>query len=223
MRPVTSESSVIAACLTGAIALLVLLGWTTGIPGLKSFLPNHVATQPWTAVGLLCGALALGLAALGGKPARVAPAAAVSLLATATLALLQHISGRDFGTDLLLFRDAALSAQTHSYPYPGRLGPLTALNFGALAISLLLARRPREDRTRGAVFSVLATASLLSGVLGLNDPVARFVLGQSLATFLFSLALPTATGVVLLSAGTLALPRISDGCDACLPMGAVAG
>ncbi len=121
------------------------------------------------------------------------------------MALLEFVTSRDFGTDLLLFRDAVLSSQTQPYPNLGRLKPPMTLDFGALAIALLLARRPCQDRTLGAIFSLLATAPLLSGMLGLYGPLVYFLPNQTLTTLWYPLAPPTAAGIILLSAGTLAL------------------
>src|ERR1700754_3756980 len=96
----------IACIVTIAIALCALAGWTFGVTGLKSVLPQEAPIEANTAIALLLSAGAL--LRLAPDPRRdrhdaQSMAAAVLLLGLATLA--QHVFGVDFDLDELFFRD----------------------------------------------------------------------------------------------------------------------
>jgi signal transduction histidine kinase len=188
----------------GAIGLAVLLDWTLDLGALKSIPPRSLAMPPWTATGLILGALALWLAASPTRGARVASAAlAVALAAVAGVPLTEHATGLDFGTDLLLFPEAVLSQQTHLFGKPGRMTLLAAQGLVAVAAALLLAPRPL-GRPGRAAFSLLATAGLAAAGVSLLGYALDL---DSFQAMLRSPApgLHTTLAIGALAAGTLAL------------------
>lgn len=194
-----------AALAAAGIALLVLFGWATDINDLKSILPGQVAMQPWTAVGALLGALSLGLSQASSAVRRSASVAvAVALAVAAALALLQYVTGRDFGTDYLLFHDAVLSRQPRSYPYPGRMGAFTAMGFAALAGALLLLGPARHNRVAGVAFSALASIALLPAASALLVYLSPFEPISS-SFLVYSVSFPTAIAIGIVAVGALAL------------------
>ena len=192
-----------AAAVAGAIGLAVLLGWALDISVLKTAGTGR-AMQPWTATGVVLGALTLWLAA---SPKRGTQAAlAVLTLAVIVLAgapLIQHATGLDLGTDRLLFPESVVASQTRRFTPPGRMTPLTALGHLTIAAAMLLALRAR-GRVGRIAFSTLATAGLLmAGVTLLG-----YALGlEPLNALLLSHVPPlhTALALGLLAVGALAL------------------
>ena len=188
----------------GAIGLAALLGWVLDLGALKSIPPRSVAMPPWTATGLVLGALALWLAASPTRGARAASAAlALALGAVAGVPLIEHATGLDFGTDLLLFPEAVLSQQTHPFGKPGRMTLLAAQGLVAVAAALLLAPWAL-GRLGRAAFSLLATAGLATaGISLLGDALDLEPFGAMLWSQ--APALHTALAIGALAAGTLAL------------------
>ena len=108
---------VVVACgaATTVLGVMVLLGWLTGSPPLKSFLSNRVTMKPNTAVCLaLCG-FALWA---GARWYRTARAATVVALLIATATGLQYLFNLNLGLDMLLFADDMQPVNT---TYPGRM------------------------------------------------------------------------------------------------------
>lgn len=196
---------VLPAVLAAAVAAAVLIGWATDSPRLKSLLTGHVAMQPWTGLSVILGALALAFAASPARwPRAVSVIAATALLISAVQALLQYATGRDLGTDLLLFHDAVLSGQTSPYPHPGRLGTVTAFCLATLASALLIAPLARRRYQAGIMFSALLTAALVPAVAS----AVFYLLGLAPTAFtdiLYQMSLPTAICLSALAAGALAL------------------
>ena len=131
-----SEALRLTIC--GALVLLgssVLVGWFLQIEPLKSVIPGMATMKANTA---WCFILAgLGLATIGRNSAGrwVATACALLILATALLTLAEYASRRSLGIDELLIADrGSLRGSGH----PGRMSPLTALAWSALAPAMLL-------------------------------------------------------------------------------------
>ena len=123
--------------LVGALlGLGVLAGWVFDLPALKGALPGFAITKVNTAFGILL--LGAGLAFLASPRALPAVArscaAVVFLLGTLTLA--EHLSGMDFRID-----QALLQAPGGMYGAlaPGRMAPVTALEFTLAGVALFLA------------------------------------------------------------------------------------
>jgi signal transduction histidine kinase len=188
----------------GVIGLAGLLGWELDLGVLKSVLPCSVAMQPWTAMGLVLGALALWLAASPARGARrLSAALALALAVIAGLPLIEHATGIDFGTDPLLFPERVLSQQTRPFDTPGRMTLLAAQGLAAVAAALLLAPWAL-GRPGRATFSLLATAGLATAGISLLGYVVDL---EPFRVMLWSQvpSLHTALGIGVLAAGTLAL------------------
>jgi len=137
------------------LGLVVLAGWAFDIPRLKSVLPGLVSMKANTALGFILSGLALWLKAEGGKrkaergislasvPSSAFPfprslianlcALAVALLGAATLG--EYLFGFHWMIDDLLFTEAPGAVLTL---HPGRMAPITALNFVLLGVALLM-------------------------------------------------------------------------------------
>jgi len=121
-----------------AVGFLVLVGGQFDIPALKSMLPGLATMKANTALGfILCG---ISLWALNHKQTRkpirfIANACAAIVVLIAVLTLGEYVSNRDFGIDQLLFQDTTAASGTS---FPGRMSPITALNFLFLGSALIL-------------------------------------------------------------------------------------
>ena len=147
--------------LAAAAGLLVLAGWQLDIDPLKSVVPGFITMKANTAVGLMALAIA-GLLQTRRpvSPAKRAAAAALSLLAigigAATLS--EYLFGLELGLDELLYKDPA--AQMTRWP-PGRLAPITAINF-LLVGSALLGDRLSSPQAKKVSQALLLTTWVVS-------------------------------------------------------------
>jgi hypothetical protein len=122
-------------------------------------------------------------------------AAAVALVGLLTLS--QYLSGRDFGIDQLLFRDATGAVGTS---HPGRMAPTTTLDFVMLGLALLLLDQQTASGRRPAEYLALAAALVaLLAVVGYLYGVEAFYA----LTVYTQMAVHTAAAFVVLSAGVL--------------------
>ena len=126
----------LAAGVTAAAAILVLLGWTADEAILKSIVPGLVAMNPLTAVCFLLTALALGLCVR--RRSRWAPLVGLGCaLVVATIGgtrLAAYVLGWNLPLDRLLFASSLGD---------NRMAPNTALHFVVLGAALLAAPLPR--------------------------------------------------------------------------------
>jgi PAS domain S-box-containing protein len=191
-------------CLSGAaIGALGLGCWLVGAEELTAVFPDQPAMMPNTALGLvlLGGAAALRHREAVGRVRTVASlAAAVIGLVIGAGTLAEYAFAIDLGLDRLLF-DAGAG------PHPGRPSPPTALAFVLLASALLVFDLRPRARARPSEWLVLAAgiialAALAGLVLGAG-PLYRLARAP-----VIGVALPTAIGVLVISAGMLlARPR----------------
>jgi signal transduction histidine kinase len=191
----------LASFLVLAIGLVVVAGWILDLPALKSVLPGLIAMQPATAVAMLLSGVALLAASDSRAPSFVATGAAALVLVVALQSLAQFVSGVDFGSDRLLFREAVMN-QPVAMLHPGRMAETTAVSFALAALALLLARA--HGRTAGLLFSACATAILAAISLTLLGYLFEAAPLPGLFGFT-NVALPTATGLGALAIGLLAL------------------
>src|SRR3954464_13351340 len=128
------------ATLAIVAGLLVLLGWVLQVRPLKNVLPGLVTMKVNTAIGfVLCGtALWLMGNALPcvthGSRAWFMRSCAAALVLIGALSLGEHVFGWDLGIDQALWRYRRATATAH----PGRMAPLTALNFVILGVAFLM-------------------------------------------------------------------------------------
>ncbi|HET9598139.1 MAG TPA: HAMP domain-containing sensor histidine kinase [Anaeromyxobacteraceae bacterium] len=185
------------AGVVAAGAAAVLAGWALDVPALKSIAPGYITMKANTAVAFLVQAAALlvlrrapasaGARALGAALAAVA--AAIGLLT-----LYEYLSGRTLPLDELLFADP--EGRTGRFP-PGRLAPITAVNFALLGVAITLSHARRTPAYRAA--HVLVLLAFVAGFQGL----VGYVLGSTYAygvAFWSQMALHTTAFFVLLCA-----------------------
>jgi PAS domain S-box-containing protein len=184
--------------------LLVLARWAFNVPALKSIFPEFTAMPPWTAASFIFSAAALAMAASGSPAVRSTSAVpSVALAFTAGAPLGQYAIGYLFGTDVPLFPAAVVAEQAYLYSAPERMSYAAAVGLTALAGALLLAPHAKGPAGR-TVFSILATAALAVGMLGLLSYILH--LEPLDAMFLHNpLALHSALILAALAIGTLAL------------------
>src|SRR5271156_1141097 len=114
--------SLAGGTLTIVIGFVVLFSWVFDITMLKSLLPSLASMKSNTALSfvLLGFALCLQLEAVGkARMFSFYLSGAAALLGV--LNLMEYILGWNLGIDQILFRDTGL--------YPGRMSPVTAINF----------------------------------------------------------------------------------------------
>lgn len=185
---------------TLGICLVALLGWATGSPPLKQFLPGTVSMKANTAAAGVVLAGALILLHGGRRPAhrRATQALAALVLLLGGLTLLEWVLGMDLRIDEALFREVPSPIATAA---PGRMSILTASVFTLLALAVLL-RTSAAPRAR-AVATVLAASTAVVGF--------AVTLGYAYGTSLFAtlpsftpVAFPTGLVIFLTSTALLA-------------------
>ncbi len=184
------------ALATGAIAVLVMVGWGLDVDALRRLVPGSAAMKMNTALAFLLAAGALLLYRTGrGRRRRLLAtlcSAAVMLIGLATLA--EYVFGWQLGIDQLLVSDRAVAG----LPYAGRPAANAASALAALGLGLVLwdVRIRRWWPTH-----VLATAVGVAGVLALlgyaTGANSLFAVGGQ------RIALHSATALILLSLGVL--------------------
>ena len=188
-------SSILVA-VTGALALA---GWTFDVSALKSMLPGQVEMKVNTACSFILIGLSLGLLSRCGagnqfptmRMARLC-ASVVALVALVTLG--EWMFGWDLALDDFLFREsAAATATTH----PGRMAPMTAVNFMLVGSALLLLTWRKEMIAQ--CLAIAAGFVGLLGVIGYAYGLKAFI-GISSYT---PMALPAAVAFVLSGIGVL--------------------
>ena len=199
-----------AALAGGVIALVVFMGWAADVEPMRRGYVGRIHMLPNAAVAALLAATALWLlqgpvraaGAAGVAPTarghRVAQACAALVLLIGAVTLVERTTGRDFGIDLLLFRDLVLR---HPYLPPGRMATNSAASFALLGLALLLVdvvtrggRRPAHWLASMGV--ALAALSLIGHLYGVRA-LYQFDAAAAMAP-------PTATALFVLHVGVLA-------------------
>ncbi len=195
------------AFFTGAVSLLVLIGWWIDTPTLKSVVPGYVTMKPNTALALLLGAGSvwmLGWALVmrtGGRrydAARVGGWLGAACAAIGVITLLEYAFDLHGGFDQLLVQVMEDVGRTET---PGRMAATTATTFLFLGTALVtVSRRTRRSEMLGE--SLLAAAifmplAVLIGSIYHVIPVRG--VGEGL-----QMALHTALGCLALGIGGFA-------------------
>lgn len=186
-----------AACLVGTLACISLAGWIFRIPVLTSIVPGVVSMKANTAIGfiLLCGAL---YAAAEGRWPVWQRGLAVAGAIIGSLTVFEFVSGSNLGIDQALFRDPARS------PYPGRMAPVSAINFLLLSTALLIPSSKRGSYLKEALALLLALSAALA-IVGYIYGVPAFY--GALSTGNTAMALHTGASFLVLAIGFLVIPR----------------
>lgn len=179
-----------------AIACVALIGWIFGIPVLTSIVPGLVSMKFNTALGflLLAGSL---YAALEYRPAwqlwLALPAAVLGLMT-----LFEYVSGINLGIDQALFQDNSRSI------YPGRMTPLSAVNFLLLSGALLTPSFKRCNYIKEALALLLALSSTFAIVGYIYGVPALY---SALSDSPTAMAMHTGACFLLLAIVFLLVPR----------------
>src|SRR5256885_13778796 len=180
------------------LGITVLLGWMFDIWFLKSLLPGQISMKANSAIGFVCGGLALVflLRSDSSKDLRY-PALFTSLLTflTGLSTLAEYLFHTDLKVDQLFFLDRA------ELVYPGRISHITAVNFFAVGAALLLLSRGKGALKAAQLLaafvwlsSLLAIVGYLYGVplpygsshyasMGLHTGIGFFVLSISILAY----------------------------------------
>lgn len=187
----------VLAYLTGGIATLSLAGWASHIPVLTTFVPGAVSMKVNTSLGFLLLACALHTA-VGGLHTRSQAilASLASLLGCFTL--FEYITGLQLGIDELLIHDPEVTV------HPGRMSPITALNFMLLGVALLPLRQKASEVVREGL-SLLAVLTSMFAIVGYLYRIPLLYGATSSSST--PMAIHTGATFLLLALGFLLLPR----------------
>ncbi|MBI4866661.1 MAG: response regulator [Candidatus Wallbacteria bacterium] len=196
--PVLATLTRLCALGSVALGLAVLAGWAFDIAVLKSVHPSFISMKANTALGFVCGGLALWLLRdPGADPAgrALARGLACYLIAIGPACLLQDLTGLNLGIDLLFVYEPPGTPHTI---HPGRLAPVTSLCFALIgtALCLLDSSTARGARPSG----YLALPATLLSLLVLFTYAYGITFFEGRVTYTPA-ALHTAFGILLLSTG----------------------
>jgi sigma-B regulation protein RsbU (phosphoserine phosphatase) len=193
--------SLFASTFPAIAGVLSVLGLILQIPTLESALPGEPVVEVNSALCLILFSFAIFFARHPRTGARLPHNVTLSrILAGAAgliglLSLLERISSRDFGIDQLLYHYpdslAALSA------HPGRISPITALDFSLLGLAFLLLDHPIRWRIErfwpeqylASFTAILSLISLLDLVLGFRISFTRTAPQTAIAAMVVSLGI----------------------------------
>lgn len=187
----------LAAHLAGAIGTLAITGWIFKIPALTTFFTSSTSMKVNSAVSFMLLAAALHLAA-SRRHSRVQVFLAGAAIAVGVLTLFEYITGQPLGIDQLLFRDPVAAA------HPGRMSPISALNFVLLGIALMPFQRPRSAALReilGLAVAMMSMFAIVGYLYGTPALYGAINLGWT------PIAPHTGGSFILLAVGFLFIPR----------------
>lgn len=191
---------------SGASAVVILLGscgligWIFDIAVLKSVLPGLVTMKANTAASFVLAGVSLRFQIdSDASPPKIwiARACALLVLAVGLLTMAEYALGMDAGIDQILSSEPAGELQTSS---PGRMAPITALNFallGAVLLSLNGRRRAGHMASQALAIVVLLVAFVAFIGYCFDTAVLYGIPGYT------SMAIHTAVGFAALSIGAL--------------------
>lgn len=188
-----ARSTAISLILLG---FLVLCGWIFDIEFLKVILPGHISMKANTAVGFACagGSVLLILRPPSSRSLRfMAAVLAIIVFFIGWFTLAEYLLHVDVKIDELLFRDYLQN------PYPGRLAPITALNFCSASLALLLSNVSEKYAKWAQLFALATGLSALLAIIGYAYGVP-LLYGSFRYT---SMALHTGVGFLILSFSVL--------------------
>jgi len=189
----------IPAAVSAAVGLAALIGWTFNIPALIRVLPGAVEMKANTAVCVVLCSIALWMAAGEASSGRMRLARVLSLtvLLVALMTLTEHLVGWNSGIDELLVKDSANAYN----PFRGRMSPVSAAAFVAIAGALIALPNRRAHRTVIWAAAGAVVAGLVP-LLGYLSNAVEIVTDR----FLPPVAFNTACCLALLGAGILLCP-----------------
>jgi signal transduction histidine kinase len=147
------------AALICLAAVATLCGWAFAMPALRSLLPGAVQMKVNTALALLLSGIALYFVVSRPTPftERAAALLACVVAGIGAASLAEYLFGWRLGIDELFVRDTADAFNA----VPGRMSPMSAVAFIALAIALgSMTRRSLRGVTIAASAAVLSIGSV---------------------------------------------------------------
>ncbi len=186
--------------IAASIGAIGFAGWVFGLDGLKRIHPAWVTMKANTGLCLMLAGLAVALLNeenVRGIRRRVSQGCAIVISTVGLLTLGEHLGWWQSGIDQVLFQESLESA---GRSFPGRMGPLSAVNFVLLgAVVLLLDARPRRGSWPAQICAVGVIATTFVVFLAYFYAVE---IPQPLAPYL-SIALHTVVAFLLLAAAIL--------------------
>ena len=198
---------VFCAFIVMAIGFTVLLGWAIDNSAMKSVLPGFISMKANTAAILVLLSTVLIILHERTKSINrvvLSTVICIFVIVLSVLTLLQYLTNANFGIDEMLFLEEA--AALGRFP-PGRLAPITGVNFIFLSVAFLVGNVPRKPWIQFSQF--LTILVFFSG----GQAFLGYVMGMSYvfgAAYYTQMALHTAVGFILLSIATL-LSRADEG------------
>src|SRR5258707_1197335 len=161
LLPPTLPAQRVARALAGlvfALGALALLGSALDLPALSSLIPRSGNMPPDTGATFCLAGLGVALFSTRGWMRRVGLVLIGAVAAVGFLEIVQHLTGLDLGIDPRFVRGSALAADP---VHPGRMSPISSLNFVLLGAGVLLGRKP-TSRASFVGQALLVVALLLS-------------------------------------------------------------
>jgi PAS domain S-box-containing protein len=193
-----------------ALALINLCGWVFHIAIFTSVIPGHVTMKVNTALYQVLASISLWLLIPGSTKSRanVSRILAVLLLLFAATTLGEYLFHVNLGIDQLWVHDRMSSFGT---TWPGRPAPTTALAYIAVALALLLLGSKKTFAPMLA--QIISLFPMLISWMALERYIYHAVVPYRLF-FYAQVAIPTATGLLLLSSSIFFLrPRTGIATD----------
>ena len=189
---------VLSAIIGLLIFVAVIVGWVWHIEFLKALAPGYITMKVNTAICLgLCSLSLLLVRRRGYASAIVVFLATVTVIGLSIATLYEYLAGLNLGIDEFLVSDPA--GATGRFP-PGRLAPVTAVNFVFLASSLLIFRlEARSAKITGQLLAAFILFCSFQGIVGYGIGVT-YLFGSAFYT---QMALHTAVGFFVLAIGTI--------------------
>ena len=189
--------SKIMAAAAMLLAAAVILGWTFASDALRGLPPAWSHMMPNTALCITAAAMSLWQQQGEGRTHGMAKACAWGVAALGLLTLGEYALGLQLGIDRVLFADAVSKLPI---AYPGRMSINTAgcfvlLGAGLTSLDFATERGRRPAQLLALLAAVIAMLALIGHAYGAQQL-------SGIATHA-KMALPTALGIALLSAGIL--------------------
>lgn len=189
--------ALVAGGIAAALGLAVLVGWYTGNATLVQLAPTLAPMEYNSALSFVLSGI--GLLALTFGWSRLAATFGTVVAVIGSLTLIEYLFGINLGIDQL-FMKAYVAGHT---PYPGRMGPNTALCFALTGMNILvMGRATRLERILlltgplGSIVLALGLVALIGYLTGLKTYSWRYFP---------DMAPQTALGCVVLGGGVIAL------------------
>src|SRR6266481_1397953 len=157
--------SQIGSAATFMVGVLVLVGWISDIPVLKSVLPGLTTMKANTAVAFILAGVSLWVLQrehTRQRTRRIGQVCAAFVALAGILTLSEYVLDLDLGLDQLLLKEPSGAVGTS---HPGRMSPVTALNFVLVGCALLFLETNRGILP-GQYLAIGAAISSLIALVG---------------------------------------------------------